>query len=483
LTSQPTAPLVVEWSGAARGQLETLRAKHLVAVHYSGCELEVLPACEVRGGYSYVPVTPKHERLVVHDEDELYANIPLHAAALEGKLKSAGQLNVKMTVVGRFESPDAAVSREALSGDCDRATHVITGLTTGAFSFFAGRDDEAGGGVTIGGLGGGASAKNSIEVLNKDGDESTCEKAAAADRAPPFGCGALIRLEIVPVGGVRTTQPACPDRTRWDGTQCVAGGGGSVTASLPPPVPESGLSPCPTGMHHEGEGCVPNGAQPGAMVRIPGAPMLYMGKQVDVATFEIDVTEVTLAAYKACVDARACTLPFFQDQGGSVLGRPGYADYANAKVCHWADGKIDHPINCVDFNQASAYCRWAGKRLPTAVEFLFSGIGETGWNYPWGNERPEARDPRLCRTYDATCPVWSNPGGQSKFGVFHLADNVGEWLADPYCPNADAPCKGDMHRVVGGQLASPFVFTGQSVGAAGNEQRGPQNGFRCARTP
>jgi formylglycine-generating enzyme required for sulfatase activity len=212
--------------------------------------------------------------------------------------------------------------------------------------------------------------------------------------------------------------------------------------------------------------------------------MLYLGKHVEVAPFDIDVTEVSVAAYRACVDARACTLPYFQDQGALViLGRPFHTDYANAHACHWADGKIDHPINCVDHGQAAAYCAWAGRRLPTAIEFIYAGVGDSGWKYPWGNDEPVRQDPCVCGSYDATCPVWSNPRGQSKFGVFHLADNVGEWLADPWCPRDDAPCSGDSHAVIGGSLASALKFDGRSVGAALDVQRGPQNGFRCAKTP
>lgn len=512
LASSTTAPLIVEWSSASRGHLEALRAKHVVAVRYTGCELELLPQCEVRGGhYGYVPLTPKRERVRVRNEDELYANIPLHAVSLAGKLRTAGELNVKMAVVGRFEAASTVVSKDDLQGDCDGATHVIAGLTAGAFSFFAGTEGEAGADVGVGSLRAGGSTKSHSEVLNEDGNAEACARATASDTAPPFGCGALMQVEVVALGAPRPPEPACPAHMRWTGASCESTGGappgtcpaGTVLAQGacipgaggcpagtrftreagcvvdgPGPGPDLATR-CPAGMHHEGEGCVPSDARPGAMARIPGAPMLYQNKHVEVATYDLDVTEVSLAAYKACVDARACSLPYFQDENGPVLGRLGYDDYASAKACHWADGKVDHPVNCVDWTQAEAYCKWAGKRLPTIVEFVYAAIGQTGWAYPWGNE-VEDHDPRVCGTYERTCPVWSQPRGQSKFGVYHLADNVGEWLLDPDC-SGEEPCKGDKHHVIGGEIAHARNW--QVVGAALNTQRGPQNGFRCARTP
>ena len=94
-----TEPLVVEWPDTARGKLESLARHGLVAVHYVGCELQVLGRCHVKSGaYAYSPVTRKESRVTIRDEDELYANLPVGAVRLEGKLKSAGQVNVQMTI-------------------------------------------------------------------------------------------------------------------------------------------------------------------------------------------------------------------------------------------------------------------------------------------------------------------------------------------------------------------------------------------------
>ena len=194
------APLVVEWPPAERGRLEAALRAGLVAVHYDGCEMELRPYCRVRGAsYEYAPVTRKRDEVSIRNEDELYAQLPAGAARLEGKLKSAGELHVDMTLVGRWESRRGAVARAELEGECDSATHVVSAVTVGAFTFSAGASADVGGGATAFGLGGTASSNSKRETLSQDGDPSACGNATGKDTAPPDGCGALLRIEVVPV--------------------------------------------------------------------------------------------------------------------------------------------------------------------------------------------------------------------------------------------------------------------------------------------
>src|SRR5690349_20089989 len=75
-------PLIVEWPDAARGRLESVSRRGLVAVRYEGCELAVLPRCTVKstnGAYSYSPITRKQSKVTIKDADELYANMPVGA--------------------------------------------------------------------------------------------------------------------------------------------------------------------------------------------------------------------------------------------------------------------------------------------------------------------------------------------------------------------------------------------------------------------
>jgi len=193
-------PLVVEWPAAERAALEAKAARGLVAVRYQGCEMEVLTTCNVAGAYDYVEVTQKREGVKIRNADELYAQLPVGAAGLEAKLERSGQLNIDMLIVGRKEASKYKFSDSDLEGRCDDATHVITGLTVGAFSFYTGTAAAVGAGVKVGQVGVGAESSASQEVLKQDGDEDSCAIAGAG--APPDGCGALLRVEVVPVDDI-----------------------------------------------------------------------------------------------------------------------------------------------------------------------------------------------------------------------------------------------------------------------------------------
>lgn len=206
-------PLIVEWPDAARGRLESVSRKGLVAVRYEGCELTVLSRCTVKstsGGYGYSPITRKQSKITIKDADELYASMPVGAVKLESKLQLAGQLNVQMTIVGRYESANQSVYREDLEGECGDATHVIAALTVGSFMFSAGSEAEVGAGAStvIPAVGGGAKSSAVRETIQHDGDEASCTRATITDKAPPEGCGALLQIEVMPLAkGVKVVAP------------------------------------------------------------------------------------------------------------------------------------------------------------------------------------------------------------------------------------------------------------------------------------
>jgi formylglycine-generating enzyme required for sulfatase activity len=101
--------------------------------------------------------------------------------------------------------------------------------------------------------------------------------------------------------------------------------------------------------------------------------------------------------------------------------------------------RSDHPVNCVSFDQASAYCAWRGLRLPTEEEWEFAARGTDGRRYPWGVEPPGGQ---LCWNGPnsdlgdlnrfGTCPRESFPADRSPFGVFDMAGNVMEWTNSPF---------------------------------------------------
>lgn len=147
-------------------------------------------------------------------------------------------------------------------------------------------------------------------------------------------------------------------------------------------------------------------------------------EEVAVEGFSIDATEVTVARYRECVKAGACT-------------EPGRSEF-----CNWDVKERDtHPINCVDHEQASAFCGWIGRRLPTGDEWQAAARGRDGRSYAWPGDDTttecfdrdakyapgEAR--RMLSPPEGTCPVDAHPKGATERGVLGLGGNVSEWTA------------------------------------------------------
>ncbi len=244
----PSRPLVVEWSALDRASLEARAKQGLVAVNYVGCHIEVLPECAApaRFAYVYTPTTTKRDTVHIRNDDDLYTNLPLGAARLEGTLERAGELRVEMTIVGRYGMPPGDLPRNDLVGpDCTRATHVISGLTVGEFDLLAaGRASlSAGGGLVVGPSAGGQSSA-SKQQLAQDGDEHACGKATGNDAGPPAECAAPLRIELTPVAAFENE---CPAGFHVDSGACTA----------------DVVRQCDPGAHFvEGRGCVPDDAVP-----------------------------------------------------------------------------------------------------------------------------------------------------------------------------------------------------------------------------
>jgi hypothetical protein len=156
----------------------------------------VLRECRIRGKYRYVSITPKQDVVTIRDEDQLYASLPVGAPLLEARLKTSGQLNVDTTLVGRFELEDPSAGTEA-SGDCRGATHLVSGVTVGAFTFSAGAQLEADVGASWIASGKTAGAR---ETLTRDGDASSCQQPSTS-ASPPDRCGAIVRIEVQKIPG------------------------------------------------------------------------------------------------------------------------------------------------------------------------------------------------------------------------------------------------------------------------------------------
>jgi formylglycine-generating enzyme required for sulfatase activity len=232
------------------------------------------------------------------------------------------------------------------------------------------------------------------------------------------------------------------------------------------------------------------------MVYIPGgvfdmgadndqaSPDEYPKHKVEVSPFYMDVTEVTNAQFKAFVAATGYVTTAERKPDWELLKKtvpPGTAkppdsilvaaslvfrstngpvdlnDYSQwwswVPGADWRHpegpgssiaGKDHYPVVQVSWDDAVAYCRWAGKRLPTEAEWEFAARGGLVNNvYPWGNEPVNAGTPK-CNSWEGQFPYYNEqkdgyvkaapvqsypPNG---YGLYDMAGNVWEWCSDWY---------------------------------------------------
>ena len=155
--------------------------------------------------------------------------------------------------------------------------------------------------------------------------------------------------------------------------------------------------------------------------------------------FYLDRTEVSAEDYARCVAAKKCTASGVH---GPQVNEADATKY-NAFCTERSPQKARHPVNCVDREQAAAYCVFAGKRLPTEAEWEYAARGKDERLYPWGNEEPSctmgnfARKALECTGRQrGTMEGGSFPNQKSAFGALDMAGNVWEWVADSFEPGA-----------------------------------------------
>jgi formylglycine-generating enzyme len=273
-------------------------------------------------------------------------------------------------------------------------------------------------------------------------------------------------------------------------------------------------APSPSSTVPSPQGTVPSS---GGMAQIP-AGSFWMGSedgdedekrvhQETLSAFSMDLTEVTVEAYGACVSAGRCWPP------SAKVNWSGYSATDVefwSQACNWPEreSRGKHPMNCVAWDEAGIYCEWAGKRLPTEAEWEYAARGRDVRVYPWGDNPPPG--PKLLNAcgsecaawgsargkrgwsvlysgddgYTTTAPVGSFPAGRSPLGLYDMAGNVWEWTDSTYCDHDDETVCWHSLRVIRG--GSWKEDNPSHVRAADRLWDAPSSrlatlGFRCAR--
>lgn len=195
---------------------------------------------------------------------------------------------------------------------------------------------------------------------------------------------------------------------------------------------------------------------------------------VNLSGYWIQQTKVTNRMYDQCVKAGVCSSPT-QELGGPVFTNPEFAS---------------HPVVGVNWDQAQAYCTWIQGSLPTEAQWEKSARGANGNTYPWGNIEPTCDLLNYANCYGRTTNTNNYDAGKSPFGVFDMAGNVFEWVADWYdanyyptspADNPTGPASGQYRGVRGSsfETAEEQVITAIRRFNEPNDS-GRDIGFRCA---
>jgi formylglycine-generating enzyme required for sulfatase activity len=187
-------------------------------------------------------------------------------------------------------------------------------------------------------------------------------------------------------------------------------------------------------------------------------------RRVYIPAFDIDETPVTNQAYLEFVEATNYPMPEGLNAG--------------------ARGLPDHPVVNVTWRDALCYALWAGKRLPTPMEWEKAARGDHDDRaYPWGDVWQSARcNHAMLNKFRRTSPVTAfregEADGRSPFGVADMAGNVGEWVSEG---RTSADSYAEFRAVCGGGWCDPVAIYGMvsTVRPAPIDYQGPSTGFRC----
>ena len=269
-------------------------------------------------------------------------------------------------------------------------------------------------------------------------------------------CSALLAL----AGCASAATPASPSSDPTPGV----GVGVSVSA----PASAAHLQTCPPGM-----------------AAVPGGRFTLgeVAREALIQPFCLDVTEVTVDAFRACIARGDCSASEVDSEYFLGKSQGGVCNFANAT-------RGTHPMNCVNWQQAMGYCKAQGGRLPTEAEWEWAarGGGEAR-AYPWGSSAPGERacwrDTGAVEIFavealaarNGTCAVASQAGDKGRFGHHDLAANVAEWTADLQRQEPAIPITRGGSWLLGAPSTLRASFREPTAGTT----RMNRLGFRCAK--
>jgi formylglycine-generating enzyme required for sulfatase activity len=206
--------------------------------------------------------------------------------------------------------------------------------------------------------------------------------------------------------------------------------------------------------------------------------------------FEIDKYEVTNVQYRRFLMATGRDGPRRWESRYEHLLLKGSPDWDGDA---YPPGEAMYPAAGIQWQDATAYCAWVGKRLPTEAEWEKAARGRDGRTYPWG----DAWDPGGANTSDSGLqypePAGSHPSGASPYGALDMAGNLWEWVSDLYDrqyysyasgSNPAGPSSGTGERILRGGAWDSSADQARGSYRNATHFFGPnfRVGFRCARS-
>jgi sulfatase modifying factor 1 len=203
-------------------------------------------------------------------------------------------------------------------------------------------------------------------------------------------------------------------------------------------------------------------------------------RRMNLPAFSIDKYEVTNKRYKRFIDATGYKVPWSQD--------PAVAAYAwNWQARMYPQGKGDDPVVLVSWEDAKAFCAWAGKSMPTEAQWEKAARGANGKLYPWGNTWEAGKANTSESSLKQTAPFGAFKDDVSEYGVHDMAGNVSEWVEEWFAPYPGNPMTSyeerNKYRVLRGGSwdYSHSIANGYHRQYALPQSQMTAIGFRCVK--